>query len=134
MAEVFRSGFVTLIGMPNAGKSTLLNTLMGLNLSIVTPKSHTTRERVLGIHNSPTAQLIFCDTPGLLTAAHALQRHMEIQLREALKGADVVLFLVSVDETPAELHSRYLQFLEKERFLEKEKLVLFAKQSRLLLC
>ena len=71
-----KSGFVTIIGNPNAGKSTLMNALLGEELSITSPKAQTTREKVLGILNGPDYQIVFSDTPGILNPHYRLQESM----------------------------------------------------------
>lgn len=102
-----RTGYVTLLGRPNAGKSTLLNRFVGQHLSIVTPKAQTTWQRVTGILTTAGAQLIFLDTPGLLQAKDLLQRAMLAAALEALQEADVLLLVVDA--------SRYPDALDKER-------------------
>jgi GTPase len=89
-----RAGTIALIGRPNAGKSSLLNALVGEKLSIVTPKAQTTWRRVTGIHTSERAQMIFLDTPGLLEVKDLLQRAMLQEAKEALHEADVVLVVL----------------------------------------
>lgn len=89
-----RAGFVTLVGRPNAGKSTLLNRLVGERLAIVSPKPQSTRERVVGILSDETSQLIFLDTPGLLEPRYALHRAMLHSAHQAIEDADVILYLV----------------------------------------
>ncbi len=96
-----RAGYVTLVGRPNAGKSTLLNRLVGEHLSIVTPKAQTTWQRVTGIRTEGRAQLIFLDTPGLLEARDLLQRAMLGAALEALAEADLVLLVVDAREPPS---------------------------------
>lgn len=104
----FRSGYVTLIGRPNAGKSTLMNAFLGQKLSIVTRKPQTTRHRVLGILSEPTAQIIFLDTPGILQPRYGLQRAMMRAVHGAAAEADVLLFLVDVTKSkPAEYALRF---------------------------
>ena len=95
-----RSGFVTILGRPNAGKSTLLNALVGEKIAIVTYKPQTTRNRIQGIVNVPAAkgrpkaQVVLIDTPGVHKAASRLDRQMMQELREALEGCDLILHIV----------------------------------------
>lgn len=89
-----RAGFVTLVGRPNAGKSTLLNRLVGERLAIVSAKPQSTRERVVGILSDDTSQLIFLDTPGLLEPRYALHKAMLHSAHQAIEDADVILYLV----------------------------------------
>ena len=96
-----RSGYVALVGRPNAGKSTLLNRLVGEHLSIVTPKAQTTWQRVTGIRTEDSVQMVFLDTPGLLEARDLLQRAMVGAALEALAEADVVLLVVDATTPPS---------------------------------
>jgi GTPase len=95
----FRSGFVTIIGRPNAGKSTLLNALAGEKLAIVSPKPQTTRNRVLGVIHVPNrkgrpgAQIVLIDTPGVHRPGSSLGRKMMSEVREALNGCDLALII-----------------------------------------
>jgi GTPase len=89
-----RSGFVSLIGRPNAGKSTLLNRLVGEKLSIVSPRPQTTRNRITGIKNLPGAQVIFVDTPGLHPADGKLSDFMLRTARRAIEDVDLVCLVV----------------------------------------
>ena len=89
-----RAGIVTVVGKPNAGKSTFLNRVMGQKLSITSPKPQTTRDRVVGIRSTDGAQMILYDTPGLLNPRYELQTAMRATALEALRDADVVLYLV----------------------------------------
>jgi len=98
---VTRTGYVALVGRPNAGKSTLLNQLIGEHLSIVTPKAQTTWQRVTGLLTVEHDQLIFLDTPGILEAKDLLQRAMLAAALEALAEADVVLLVVDGTEPPS---------------------------------
>jgi GTPase len=93
-----RSGYVTLVGRPNAGKSTLLNALIGERLSIVTPKAQTTWRRVTGILTSERAQMIFLDTPGLLQPRDLLQEAMLATAREAIAEADLILLVLDASQ------------------------------------
>lgn len=92
--DQFRSGYVAIIGLPNVGKSTLLNRLLGVHLAAVAPRPQTTRHRILGILNGPGFQALFLDTPGLLEPKYALQRHMRREIDLALKDADLVLLVL----------------------------------------
>jgi GTP-binding protein Era len=95
-AEPFRSGYVTICGYPNAGKSTLLNAFMEQRLAIVSPKPQTTRRRTLGIRTTDRCQMIFLDTPGILEPRYQLQAAMMRQVEHGLADADVVLYLVDL--------------------------------------
>lgn len=89
-----RAGMVAVIGRPNVGKSTMINAVMGRKVSIVTAKPQTTRHRILAVHNTPDAQIIFVDTPGLhRKAGKAMNRMMNRTATNALADADVVLFV-----------------------------------------
>jgi GTP-binding protein Era len=99
----FRSGFAALIGRPNVGKSTLLNALVGQKLSIVTPRPQTTRHRVLGLVNLPTAQIAFVDTPGLHhKGGRALNRAMNRTAAAAALDADLIVLVVEALRFTAE--------------------------------
>jgi GTP-binding protein Era len=93
-----RAGFVNIVGKPNAGKSTLMNLLVGEKLAIITPKAQTTRHRILGIVNGEDYQLVFSDTPGVLEPAYKLQENMLQQVNEALTDADVLIWLIDISE------------------------------------
>ena len=94
MKEEFRSGFVGIIGAPNAGKSTLLNQLLGQKISITSKKPQTTRDRILGIVNRPNSQIVFMDTPGIHKSTTLLNKRIVDQAMLAMADVDVVLFMV----------------------------------------
>jgi GTPase len=100
------SGFVCILGRPNAGKSTLLNALVGEKLAIISPKPQTTRNRILGIVNVPkrkgseAAQIVLIDTPGIHKPDSSLGRKMMMEVREALEGCDLLLMIVDVKQRP----------------------------------
>src|ERR1700746_3336660 len=89
-----RPGFVAIVGRPNAGKSTLVNRLVGQKIAIVTSKPQTTRNRIQGIVTNPQGQIVFIDTPGLHEADSALGRQMMQEVAAALEGIDVLLLMV----------------------------------------
>lgn len=95
-----RAGIVTVVGKPNAGKSTLLNRVIGEKLSIVSPKPQSTRDRIVGIHTVSDTQIIILDTPGLLNPRYALQEALRATALAALAEADVVLYLADGTEGP----------------------------------
>ncbi|SFV35656.1 GTPase Era [Thermoflavifilum thermophilum] len=103
---MFRSGFVSIIGRPNVGKSTLMNRFVGEKISIVTPKAQTTRHRIAGILSSENYQIVFIDTPGILDPAYKLQEKMMEAMHKAVQDADVVLYLTDITESPDEVKSR----------------------------
>lgn len=95
----FRSGFVAIIGRPNVGKSTLLNRLIGQKVSITSPRAQTTRHRILGIHSTAQAQIVFVDTPGLHggESDKQLNRLMNREARTSLEGVDAVILMMTAD-------------------------------------
>lgn len=104
-----RSGFVNIVGNPNVGKSTLMNALVGERLSIITSKAQTTRHRILGIVNGEDFQMVYSDTPGVLSPNYRLQEKMLEFSRSALVDADVLLYVTEVQDNP----ERNADFLEK---------------------
>ena len=90
----FKCGFVAIVGRPNVGKSTLVNRLVGQKVSIVTQKSQTTRNRILGIVTRPEAQVILIDTPGLNEGGTALRRHMLQEVAQAMEGVDLLAIML----------------------------------------
>ncbi len=99
-----RAGVVAILGPPNAGKSTLLNAVLGEKLAIVTAKPQTTRSRILGIHRAPGAQIAFVDTPGRHTGSRPLNAALNEAVREAAEGCDVGLLLVDLTRGWEEIH------------------------------
>lgn len=99
----FRSGFVSIIGKPNAGKSTLLNALLGEKISIITRKAQTTRHRIKGMLNTPEYQVVFSDTPGIIETKYSLHKSMMRMVQESLEDADVILVLADPTAPAAEL-------------------------------
>jgi GTP-binding protein Era len=100
--EPYRSGFVAILGAPNAGKSTLLNRLLGQKISITSKKPQTTRNRILGIVHQPTAQLVFLDTPGVHRAKNPLNRRIVEVALSTLAEVDLILIMVDIaDPDPA---------------------------------
>ncbi len=93
-----KAGFVSIIGKPNVGKSTLMNALVGEKLSIITPKAQTTRHRILGIVNEEGYQIVFSDTPGIIKPRYSLQDSMMNSVKGALSDADLLLFVTDINE------------------------------------
>lgn len=102
MTDEFRAGFVTVVGRPNVGKSTLVNCLLGQKVAAVSPRPQTTRRKQLGILTNEQAQVIFMDTPGLHKPVHRLGEYMNAIAALTLQDADLILWLVAVDEDPTE--------------------------------
>jgi GTP-binding protein Era len=108
----FKSGFVTIIGRPNVGKSTLMNALVGEKISIVSDKPQTTRNKVTGILNLPDAQVIFIDTPGLHRPKGLLNEYMVRVAREACEEVDLVLFMVEAEKGPGKADDEIMKFIK----------------------
>jgi GTP-binding protein Era len=93
-----KAGFVNIIGNPNVGKSTLMNTFVGERLSIITSKAQTTRHRILGIVNGEDFQILFSDTPGIIKPAYELQKSMMNFVKSAFEDADILIYMVEIGE------------------------------------
>lgn len=93
-----KAGFVSIIGKPNVGKSTLLNALLGEKISIISPKVQTTRHRIMGILSKPDYQIVFSDTPGIIKPKYKLHGNMMDFVNQSLQDADAVLFITDIDK------------------------------------
>ena len=96
--QVHKAGFVSIVGKPNVGKSTLMNNLMEENLSIITSKAQTTRHRIQGIISGDDFQIVYSDTPGIINPQYKLHESMMSFVRESLTDADVILFVTDIFE------------------------------------
>ena len=108
-----RAGFVNIVGNPNVGKSTLMNDLVGERVSIITSKAQTTRHRIMGIVNTPEYQIVFSDTPGVLSPKYKLQESMLGFSEGALTDADILLYVTDVVEDPTK-NAEFLSKVAKE--------------------
>jgi GTP-binding protein Era len=111
----FRSGFITILGKPNVGKSTLVNSLLGQKIAAVSPRPQTTRRRQLGILTRSDAQLVFVDTPGFHSPRHKLGQFFNQEAEEALDGVDIILFMVDASSEPDEDDQRIATLLSSLR-------------------
>jgi len=107
-----KSGFVNIIGNPNVGKSTLMNALLGENLSIVTSKAQTTRHRILGVFNGEDYQIVYSDTPGILKPHYKMHEAMMGFVQTAIQDADVILYVTDVIES-ADKNQEYIDKINK---------------------
>lgn len=117
--EEHRSGYVAIIGKPNAGKSTLMNRLLGNKISITTHKPQTTRHQILGIHSEEDLQIIFLDTPGVIDPRYELQKAMMKTVDRARTDADIILLIVDVTdyEVPGRIYKMFSSLKDKKIFL-----------------
>lgn len=106
--EMHKAGFVNIVGNPNVGKSTLMNNLVGERISIITSKAQTTRHRIMGIVNGDDFQIVYSDTPGVLTPNYKLQETMLSFSQSALVDADILLYVTDTVET-VDKHQQYIQ-------------------------
>ena len=106
----FKSGFITILGKPNAGKSTLLNAMLGSRLVITSPKAQTTRHRIFGILNGPEYQIVFSDTPGVIKPRYGLQEAMMFSVSQSIEDADLAIVLI--DGTEPELETDVLDLVK----------------------
>jgi len=130
----FKSGFVSLVGRPNSGKSTLLNLLLGEKIAITSPKPQTTRNRILGIKNLPSGQVIFLDTPGIHRSKSIMNQSMVRTALSTLQEVDSICFLIEADYPDNEENEWILENLKKTAkpvFLVINKIDLISKESLL---
>lgn len=126
MEANFKSGYVVIIGKPNVGKSTLMNKLLREDLSITSSKPQTTRLTIKGIFNNSGLQIIFLDTPGFLKPRYEMQHRMLKQLTDALKDADVILYITDKHHFPTEYDKEILHMLKS---VKKPKIALINKSD-----
>src|SRR5688500_2802043 len=105
----FKAGFISIVGKPNVGKSSLINKLMNENISIITAKAQTTRHRIMGILNGDDYQIVYSDTPGILEPKYALHDAMMSYVKVSLEDADLILLVVELDDTFEPLFERFLK-------------------------
>ena len=122
---IIKTGYVAILGLPNSGKSTLLNALLGQKLSMITSKPQTTRKRILGILSEENHQIIFLDTPGILTPSYLLQEKMMADVKTSLDDADVIILIIDVKEDPS-AENLFAQQFVKEFVLKSKKPKLLA--------
>ena len=132
MPDNFKAGFVNIFGAPNAGKSTLLNLLLGERLVIISPKVQTTRHRILGILSDPAYQIVFSDTPGIIEPKYKLHQKMMLQVKSALEDADVAILMHDITQpiegfiqlsTPLKLKVPVILLLNKTDVLKDKSIV-----------
>ena len=116
----FRSGFVSILGRPNAGKSTLLNRMVGSKVAIVSDKPQTTRQVLQGVVNRPEAQIVFLDTPGIHKAASKMNRMMMDEVEEALQDRDVLLLVVDATASYGPGDAFALELVKRVEEIAKE--------------
>lgn len=109
----FKSGFVSIVGRPNVGKSTLLNQILETKVAIVTPKAQTTRNKIQGIYTTSNEQIIFVDTPGIHNSFNELGSVMNALAYEAIEGMDLILYLIDASLSFSELDNDIIDKLEK---------------------
>lgn len=105
MSVTHQAGFVNIFGAPNAGKSTILNALLGEQLVITSPKVQTTRHRILGIFSEPNYQIVFSDTPGIIEPKYELHKKMMLQVKSALEDADVAILMHDITQPIEEIEA-----------------------------
>lgn len=133
-----KSGFVAVIGKPNAGKSTLINSVLGFNVSIVTPKPQTTRNRIFGIYTRDNVQAVFVDTPGILEPRYRLQAFMKKEVESSFAEADIISLVIDANTyNPEEIKSVYdkykNEFVEQKLFFVINKIDLVKKEIVLMI-
>jgi GTP-binding protein Era len=109
----FKSGFVAIVGKPNAGKSTLLNSFLGQKLSIVTPKAQTTRNKITGILTGKNYQIVFFDTPGIFEPSYKLQQYMVKNAMKSASDADLILLMIDTLYKPDDSEKNVIKMIKE---------------------
>lgn len=118
---MFYSGYVAVVGKPNAGKSSLVNALIGEKVAIISKKPQTTRDNIIGIYNEKDCQIVFVDTPGVHHSKNLLDKSMMKNVRNALAGVDLVLYLIDGTTTPDQEELDYIKHIEGNKLIIRTK-------------
>ena len=119
---MFKAGFVALVGKPNAGKSSLVNALVGEKVAIISAKPQTTRDNILGIVNGDNFQIVLVDTPGVHHSKNSLDKVMMKNVRSAVSGVDLILYLIDGTKTPDQEEIDYINHLQIETIVVRTKI------------
>ena len=125
---MFKAGYVALVGKPNAGKSSLINALVGEKVAIISSKPQTTRDNIMGVLTTDEYQIIFVDTPGVHHSKNSLDKAMMKNVRSAVSGVDVIVYLIDGTKAPDQEELDYINHLEGEKIIVRAKVDL-AKQK-----
>lgn len=118
---MFYSGYVAVVGKPNAGKSSLVNALIGEKVAIISQKPQTTRDNIIGIYNDKDCQIVFVDTPGVHHSKNLLDKSMMKSVRSALAGVDLVLYLIDGTTQPDQEELDYIEHITCEKLVIRTK-------------
>ena len=127
-----KSGYVAIVGLPNSGKSTLLNAILGQKLAITNVKPQTTRKRILGILTEKDYQIVFLDTPGIINPSYLLQEKMLGEVEQSFGDADVILFLIDVAEDPQGKNSLNHEFVKMSMSKKNKNIMLILNKADLI--
>lgn len=119
---MFKAGYVAIVGLPNAGKSSLVNTLVGEKVAIISSKPQTTRENIIGIVNGEDYQIILVDTPGVHHSKNALDKVMMKNVRSAVSGVDLIVYLLDGTKQPDQEEIEYIDHLPEPKIVVKTKI------------
>lgn len=119
---MFKAGYVAIVGLPNAGKSSLVNTLVGEKVAIISSKPQTTRENIIGIVNGDDHQIILVDTPGVHHSKNALDKVMMKNVRSAVSGVDLIVYLLDGTKQPDQEEIEYIDHLPEPKITVKTKI------------
>ena len=119
---MFKAGFVALVGKPNAGKSSLVNAFVGEKVAIISNKPQTTRDNILGIVSDENYQIVFVDTPGVHRSKNTLDKTMMKNVRSAISGVDLILYLIDGTTVPDQEELDYINHLETQTIVVRTKI------------